>query len=75
MIRCMTRTALDIYLALWHEDARKFNKINNVRKKIGRFMDSRYDPQAIETKWQNRWQDDRLFTVVEETDQKKYYQL
>ena len=38
-------------------------------------MDSRYDPQAIETKWQNRWQDDRLFTVVEETDQKKYYLL
>ena len=38
-------------------------------------MDSRYDPQAIETKWQNRWQDDRLFTVVEEADQKKYYLL
>jgi valyl-tRNA synthetase len=41
------------------------NKINNVRKKIGRFMESRYDPQAIETKWQNRWQADKLFNVVE----------
>ena len=51
------------------------DKINNVRKKIGRFMDSRYHPQAIETKWQNRWQNDKLFNVVEAPDQKKYYLL
>ena len=38
-------------------------------------MDSRYDPQAIETKWQKRWQDDKLFNVVEVPDQKKYYLL
>ena len=38
-------------------------------------MDSRYDPQAIEAKWQNRWEDDRLFKVVEAPDQKKYYLL
>ena len=38
-------------------------------------MDSRYDPQTIEIKWQNRWQNDRLFNVVEEPDQKKYYLL
>ena len=38
-------------------------------------MDSRYHPQAIETKWQNRWQEDKLFNVVEVPDQKKYYLL
>ena len=38
-------------------------------------MDSRYDPQTIEIKWQNRWQNDRLFNVVEAPDQKKYYLL
>ena len=38
-------------------------------------MDSRYHPQTIEAKWQNRWQDDRLFNVVEVPGQKKYYLL
>jgi leucyl-tRNA synthetase len=38
-------------------------------------MDARYHPQAIETKWQNRWQVDKLFNVVEKPDQKKYYLL
>ncbi len=38
-------------------------------------MDSRYDPQTIEAKWQNRWQDDRLFNVIEKPDHKKYYLL
>jgi hypothetical protein len=66
---------LDLYRALWHEGALDPNQINNVRKKIGRFMDSRYHPQAIETKWQNRWQVDKLFNVVEKPDQKKYYLL
>jgi leucyl-tRNA synthetase len=51
------------------------SKIDNVRKKIGSFMDSRYHPQAIETKWQNRWQKDNLFKVVETPSQKKYYLL
>ncbi len=38
-------------------------------------MDSRYDPQAIEAKWQNRWEEDKLFNVTEVPDQKKYYLL
>ncbi|BBO72741.1 leucine--tRNA ligase [Desulfosarcina widdelii] len=38
-------------------------------------MDSRYNPQSIETKWQKRWQDDRLFNVTENPGQKKYYLL
>jgi len=38
-------------------------------------MDSRYNPQSIETKWQKRWQDDKLFNVTENPDQKKYYLL
>jgi leucyl-tRNA synthetase len=56
-------------------DYSKESKINNVRKKIGRFMDSRYHPQAIEAKWQKRWQADNLFKVVEAPEQKKYYLL
>ena len=35
-------------------------------------MDSRYNPQSIETKWQKRWQDDKLFNVTENPGQKKY---
>ena len=38
-------------------------------------MDSRYNPQSIEAKWQQRWQADKLFNVVEVPDQKKYYLL
>ena len=38
-------------------------------------MDSRYEPQSIEAKWQKRWQADKLFNVVEVPDQKKYYLL
>jgi leucyl-tRNA synthetase len=49
--------------------------IDNVGKKIGRLMDSRYHPQTIETKWQKRWQRDKLFNVVEVPGQKKYYLL
>ncbi|BBO89012.1 leucine--tRNA ligase [Desulfosarcina ovata subsp. ovata] len=51
------------------------SKIDNVRKKIGRFMDSRYQPQAIETKWQDRWQADQLFKVNEALGREKYYLL
>jgi leucyl-tRNA synthetase len=66
---------LDIWRPLWHERARKSIKINNVRKKIGRLMESRYHPQAIEAKWQRRWQQDQLFEVVEAPDREKYYLL
>ncbi|MFO7716210.1 leucine--tRNA ligase [Desulfosarcina sp.] len=38
-------------------------------------MDSRYHPQTIETKWQNRWQDEKVFNVVEMPGQEKYYLL
>ncbi|MBC2742772.1 MAG: leucine--tRNA ligase [Desulfosarcina sp.] len=38
-------------------------------------MDSQYHPQAIENKWQKRWQNDKLFNGVEAPDQKKYYLL
>jgi leucyl-tRNA synthetase len=38
-------------------------------------MDSRYHPQEIESKWQRRWQKDRLFNVVEMPGHKKYYLL
>jgi len=38
-------------------------------------MDLRYNPQSIETKWQKRWQADKLFNVVEVPDQEKYYLL
>ena len=51
------------------------SKIDNIRKKIGIFMDSRYHPQAIEAKWQARWQEDHLFTVTEAPERPKYYLL
>ena len=51
------------------------SKINNVRKKIGKFMDSRYNPRTIEAKWQARWQADGLFSVAEAPDREKYYLL
>jgi len=38
-------------------------------------MDSRYNPRSIETKWQKRWQAEKLFAVTEVPDQKKYYLL
>ncbi|PIE67597.1 MAG: leucine--tRNA ligase [Deltaproteobacteria bacterium] len=38
-------------------------------------METRYNPQRIERKWQQRWQADRLFNVVEAPDQKKYFLL
>jgi leucyl-tRNA synthetase len=38
-------------------------------------MDARYNPQTIESKWQQRWQEDKLFNVAEAPDQKKYYLL
>ena len=38
-------------------------------------MTSKYDPQAIETKWQNRWAADHLYEVAEDPQAKKYYAL
>ncbi len=38
-------------------------------------MDSRYHPQTIEAKWQDRWQRDQLFNVDETPGRKKYYLL
>ena len=34
-----------------------------------------YDPQAIERKWQQRWQDTRAFEVTEDPDRPKFYCL
>jgi leucyl-tRNA synthetase len=38
-------------------------------------MEERYDPQAIETKWQQRWDASRLFNVEDAPDREKYYLL
>jgi leucyl-tRNA synthetase len=38
-------------------------------------MDPIYDPQQIEAKWQERWEELRLFNADEEPGRKKYYVL
>ena len=38
-------------------------------------MDPNYDPQQIETKWQKRWADEKLFETEAEPGRKKYYVL
>jgi leucyl-tRNA synthetase len=38
-------------------------------------MDSNYDPQIIETKWQKRWTDAQLFNAEADPGRKKYYVL
>ncbi|MCB2169592.1 MAG: leucine--tRNA ligase [Deltaproteobacteria bacterium] len=38
-------------------------------------MEERYDPQAIEIKWQQRWDASRLFNVEDAPDREKYYLL
>ena len=35
----------------------------------------RYDPSAIETKWQDYWDQHRTFDAVEDTSKPKYYVL
>ncbi len=35
----------------------------------------RYDPAAVESRWQQRWEDDRVFEVSEDPDREKYYLL
>jgi len=38
-------------------------------------MTSKYDPQAIETKWRERWDADHLYEVTEDPQKTKYYAL
>ena len=38
-------------------------------------MDSNYDPQKIEAKWQKRWEEARLFEAEAAVDREKYYVL
>ena len=38
-------------------------------------MESNYDPQAIEAKWQKRWADEKLFETEATPGRKKYYVL
>ncbi len=38
-------------------------------------MEERYEPQAIERKWQARWQAENLFRVTEDESRPKYYLL
>ena len=38
-------------------------------------MIPKYDPQAIERKWQARWEADRLYQVVESPERPKWYAL
>ncbi len=38
-------------------------------------MDERYVPKAIEQKWQNFWESNRLFQVKEDSSKEKYYLL
>ena len=38
-------------------------------------MDTTYNPQSVEAKWQQYWQDQRSFEVREDPDQEKFYLL
>ena len=38
-------------------------------------MPLRYDPSEIETKWQQRWIEDRLYRVQEDPGKPKWYEL
>ncbi len=38
-------------------------------------MDERYDPRKIESKWQNLWEETKLFKVKEDPNKEKYYLL
>ncbi|MBN1931946.1 MAG: leucine--tRNA ligase [Desulfobacterales bacterium] len=38
-------------------------------------MDAKYNPQAVEAKWQAFWEESKLFNVKEDPDHKKYYLL
>jgi len=38
-------------------------------------MEERYEPRALESKWQKIWEETKLFKVEENPDQEKYYLL
>jgi len=38
-------------------------------------MDERYNPQAIETKWQKKWSESKTFSAGKESDKPDYYVL
>ncbi len=38
-------------------------------------MTDTYNPHVIEKKWQQKWADDRLYEVVEDSPKPKYYAL
>ncbi|MDM8553059.1 leucine--tRNA ligase, partial [Desulfobacterales bacterium HSG2] len=38
-------------------------------------MNEKYDPKAVESKWQTIWDESKLFKVKEEPEKKKYYLL
>ena len=38
-------------------------------------MIPKYNPQEIESKWQNKWADDRIYEVTEDTSRPKWYAL
>ena len=35
----------------------------------------KYQPQLIETKWQQEWEREKLFRVTEDSNKEKYYLL
>ena len=38
-------------------------------------MDKKYEAQAIEAKWQKKWEEEKTFKVTEDADKEKYYLL
>lgn len=42
---------------------------------LGRNLKMKYQPQVIETKWQERWEKEKLFKVGEDPGKEKYYLL
>src|SRR5574342_362117 len=38
-------------------------------------MEDRYNPKAVEAKWQKRWEEEKSFKVTEDPGKKKYYVL
>ncbi len=38
-------------------------------------MDEKYDPKAVEAKWQSFWETSKLLRVEEEIEKQKYYLL
>ena len=38
-------------------------------------MEKKYEAQAIEKKWQKKWEEEKTFKVTESDDKEKYYLL